>query len=665
MKPAIKAGVYHPTQIQHLAITRLGGEQLAYMVTLRDNQQPLESHVGQSDTCLYVDEKGLAVIHTEVGENEYPIVAFKRAFDQHCAPFQRDGLPPLVPDIMINQGYHEIIWDQQGTVFTKSPTHGVSACTSLGEHFSGILGLYDTHNPQELIEFVAVMTGITSTWLRNDQRFEIIATDRYGQEVFIELGREKAYLMIEAPGKDRRCYVLHVKSFLRGISPDYVTASCARIDASPEEKVCNTFTKHSVAWKHISHPPKKDTPVFKKGYYHLGQIRKLVTCVNSLGEWVFLVTLRDNQTPAFPGEGDGLGGAPSDNWFFVNEDGHAPLNYMINARQDCDKFVAEFEANFLSEEERGPAFKIPVELVSPVTAEAWEVLKGPGYTPDKIGTVFQDHPLPHGGMSVEEVSEIMAVYLTSSLARFTGDPYREVFGMAGPYCGEAVTRHAAEIVVDLNEIHIFVPDHVGFGAMYVGQIKDALEYLNWPRHIPFDDMHQRIINSIPRNKKIRNSGISGALIRRGVGGHGLVVETGHQGPLSIHPSDILPPGSGFHPSDKDIHGANGELLARGIPGSGAGFPFMYSDIPPVNVSYLNTPKREINPIKGPTPPAFDIPWAVGVKVFRMQIIAGLIRWKFMSPAKAMEYVDLWSETEDGDKLIREMVARIGEDPSPW
>lgn len=238
----------------------------------------------------------------------------------------------------------------------------------------------------------------------------------------------------------------------------------------------------------------------KRGYYHLGQIRKLVTTVNTLGEWIFLVTLRENQKPTWSVHDGNLTSIDvSKYWLFVNEDSQAPLNYIEHARRHCDAFVAKFEEVFLTEEERGPAFKIPVEVQKGVTEATWNGEKGLGWESDKIGTVFEETIQLHGGMSPEEMSEMMSVYLTSHLARFNSETHREVLGIAGPY-SNTLQDHVAEIISTPKELIIFVPDHTGFGTVYIGNIEAATAYLNWPRHIPFDDPIQRAINTLPRQK---------------------------------------------------------------------------------------------------------------------------------------------------------------------
>lgn len=439
----------------------------------------------------------------------------------------------------------------------------------------------------------------------------------------------------------------------------------------------------------------------KQGFYPLTMVRQLLLTRDWAGNIVFLVTLRDDAEPyVFPS-------VHTDGWLWLTEDSIA--------RVEFNRFDPIVEAITYIEAFQTCYFDADVPAVLPNIVGVSEVVTVGAYQ-EFISTLDGNPLILEGFPQHVYGKEMIALELRYIVAKYVNEIRRgkdiycvqdmgfppqalfsfrdqqcTVFEMA-PATGLCEPREISKHVFDLKEYLFAISPDILQPTTEIGerQLNECEKSTNR--------------NPVAQPKKIRNASISGMRLPIGERPKMRLRDIGDQviSEVSVDSADTVPLGSlsylqpahffsgqvsdarremgrslgprelpnGFHPSDKDLHGPDGELLARGIPGRGSNMSIDMSQ--PVNLSYASelrqmpevwhgrTPKTD-----GPVPAPVEIPWVMAIRLFNNQIVNALVHEHNMSYGQACQYVNLHAEREDDDKILRKVMSSVKPLASLW
>lgn len=432
----------------------------------------------------------------------------------------------------------------------------------------------------------------------------------------------------------------------------------------------------------------------KQGFYPLTMIRHLVLTKDWAGNIIFLVTLRAGAEPFhFPS-------VHLNGWLWLTEDSIA--------RVEFNRFDPVLEAiTYLEQFQR--LYTLPDEpIIVPDILRATEEVTISEYR-DHLATLDGQPMVLEGFPQQVHDEEMISVEVRYILAKFVNEirrgkdiycvqdmafPPQALFSFRDHQCTVFVMgiadmpgkdRTITKYTYDLKEYLAAISPDILQSITVVGgrQLNECEKSTNR--------------NPVAEPKKIRNASISGMRLPIGERPRihpkdamivaefdaefptgklqsltklhhdhyfsGYVSEARREMGRSLEPGEMP---NGFYPSDKDLHGPDGELLARGIPGRGSSMAIDISQ--PVNFSYASELRQTvIAKTDGPIPEPISVPWSRMVSIFRMQVLGMLQEKHGMTCDEAVTYLNTHAICEDDDKLLRPLLLWAAAKPivNPW
>lgn len=432
----------------------------------------------------------------------------------------------------------------------------------------------------------------------------------------------------------------------------------------------------------------------KQGFYPLTMVRQLLLTRDWAGNIVFLVTLQDGAEPyVFPS-------VHTDGWLWLTEDSIARVEFnRFDPIVEAITYIEAFQTSY---------FDADVPAVLPSIVGTSEVVTVGAYQ-EFISTLDGNPLILEGFPQHVYGKEMIALELRYIVAKYVneirrgkdiycvqdmGFPPQALFSFRDQQC-TVFEMAPATGLCEPREI-----------TKYVFDLKEYLFAISPDILQPTTEIGERLLNecekSTNRNpvaqpKKIRNASISGMRLPIGERPRihpkdavivaefdaefptgklqsltklhhdhyfsGYVSEARREMGRSLEPGEMP---NGFYPSDKDLHGPDGELLARGIPGRGSSMAIDISQ--PVNFSYASELRQTvIAKTDGPIPEPISVPWSRMVSIFRMQVLGMLQEKHGMTCDEAVTYLNTHAICEDDDKLLRPLLLWAAAKPivNPW